>query len=130
MQSGLTPFDLTALRSLVTGALVLPFAKAWAAPPAAARNPVDVNLWSRRAIQHFDVLWVEGGVGGIRGAFANGSLPIFTILLGLLVARRVPSQRQLIAVLILLVGAVLVAIPGMRAGGNSVASAIGFFLAA
>lgn len=29
MQSGLTPFDLTALRFMVSGALVLPFAKAW-----------------------------------------------------------------------------------------------------
>ncbi|MEY9178686.1 hypothetical protein ABIG06_000393 [Bradyrhizobium sp. USDA 326] len=29
MQSGLTPFDLAALRFMVTGALVLPFAKAW-----------------------------------------------------------------------------------------------------
>jgi len=91
-----------------------------AAPSAAARNPVDVNLWSRRAIQHFDVLRVEGGVGGIRRSVRQR----------LAADLRVPSRRQFIAVLILLVGAVFVALPGMRAGGNSVASAIGFFLAA
>ncbi|MEY9362462.1 drug/metabolite transporter (DMT)-like permease [Bradyrhizobium yuanmingense] len=131
MQSGLTPFDLTALRFLVTGALVLPFAKAWWPRHLPLHAILSMSICGPGALYSILMYFgLKAASAAYGGAFANGSLPIFTILLGLLVARRVPSRRQLIAVLILLVGAVLVAIPGMRAGGNSVASAIGFFLAA
>ncbi len=131
MQSGLTPFDLTALRFLVTGALVLPFARAWWPRHLPLHAILAMSIFGPGVVYNILMYFgLKGSSAAYGGAFANGSLPIFTILLGLLFARRVPSSRQLIAVLILLVGAVLVAIPGMHAGGNSVASAIGFFLAA
>lgn len=131
VQSGLTPFDLTALRFLVAGALILPFAVAW---------------WPRHLPLHATLLMSICGPGalysvlmyfGLRnssaaygGVFANGTLPIFTILLGVFFARQVPSRRQLIAVLILVVGAILIGVPGLRTGGTGVVAAIAFFLAA
>lgn len=131
MQSGLTPFDLTALRFLVAGALVLPFAKAWWPRHLPLHAILSMSIFGPGALYNILMYFgLKGSSAAYGGAFANGSLPIFTILLGLLFARRVPSWRQLIAVLILLVGAVLIGIPGMRAGGSSVASAVSFFLAA
>ncbi|MBH5384930.1 DMT family transporter [Bradyrhizobium diversitatis] len=131
MQSGLTPFDLTALRFMVSGALVLPFAKAWWPRHLPLHAILSMSIFGPGALYNILMYFgLKGSSAAYGGAFANGSLPIFTILLGLLFVRRMPSLRQLIAVLVLLVGAVLIGVPGMRAGGNSVASAIAFFLAA
>jgi drug/metabolite transporter (DMT)-like permease len=131
MQSGLTPFDLTALRFLVTGALILPFAMAWWPRHLPLHATLSMSIFGPGAL--YSVLMYFGlkdSSAAYGGVFANGTLPIFTILLGFVFARRVPSGRQLIAVLILVVGAVLIGVPGLRTGGNSVVSAIAFFLAA
>jgi drug/metabolite transporter (DMT)-like permease len=131
MQSGLTPFDLTALRFLVASALILPFAIAWWPRHLPLHATLSMSICGPGAL--YNVLMYFGlkdSSAAYGGVFANGSLPIFTSLLGFLFARRVPSWRQLIAVLILVAGAVLIGIPGLRAGGNSVVSAIAFFLAA
>jgi drug/metabolite transporter (DMT)-like permease len=131
MQSGLTPFDLTALRFLVAGALILPFAIAWWPRHLPLHATLSMAIFGPGAL--YNVLMYFGlkdSSATYGGVFANGTLPIFTMLLGFLFAGRVPSWRQLIAVLILVFGAVLIGIPGLRTGGNNVVSAIAFFLAA
>ena len=131
VQSGLTPFDLTALRFLVASALVLPFAMAWWPRHLPLRATLSMSVFGPGAL--YSVLMYFGlknSSAAYGGVFANGTLPIFTILLGFFFARQVPSRRQLVAVLILVVGAVLIGIPGLRNGGNSVVSAIALFLAA
>jgi drug/metabolite transporter (DMT)-like permease len=131
LQSGLTPFDLTALRFLVTGALILPFTMAWWPRHLPPHATLSMSIFGPGAL--YSVLMYFGlkdSSAAYGGVFANGSLPIFTILLGFFFARRVPSWRQLIGVLILVAGAVLIGVPGLRSGGNSVGSAIAFFLAA
>ena len=131
MQSGLTPFDLTALRFLVAGALVLPFAIEWWPRHLPWHATLSMSVFGPGAL--YSVLMYFGlkdSSAAYGGVFANGSLPVFTILLGFLFGRRVPSWRQLIAVLILVVGAILIGVPGLRTGGRNVVSAIGFFLAA
>jgi drug/metabolite transporter (DMT)-like permease len=131
MQSGLTPFDLTALRFLVASALILPFATAWWPRHLPLHATLLMSICGPGALytilMYFGLKDSSAAYGGV---FANGSLPIFTTLLGFFFARRVPSWRQLIAVLILVVGAVLIGFPGLRAGGNNALSAIAFFLAA
>ena len=131
VQSGLTPFDLTALRFLVASALILPFAMAWWPRHLPLRATLSMSIFGPGALysvlMYFGLKHSSAAYGGV---FANGTLPVFTILLGFLFARQVPSRRQLIAVLILVVGAVLIGVPGLRSGGNSVVSAIAFFLAA
>ena len=131
MQSGLTPFDLTALRFLVAGALVLPFAIAWWPRHLPLHATLSMSVFGPGAL--YSVLMYFGlknSSAAYGGVFVNGTLPIFTILLGFFFARQVPSRRQLVAVLILVVGAVLIGIPGLRNGGNSVVSAVALFLAA
>ena len=131
MQSGLTPFDLTALRFVVAGALILPFAIAWWPRHLPLHATLAMSICGPGALytvlMYFGLKDSSAAYGGV---FANGSLPIFTIVLEFFVARSVPSGRQLIAVLILVIGAVLVGLPGLRSGGDSVVSAIAFFLAA
>lgn len=131
MQSGLTPFDLTALRFLVASALILPFAIAWWPRHLPLHATLSMSIFGPGAL--YSVLMYFGlkdSSAAYGAVFANGSLPIFTILLGFFFTRRVPPRRQLIAVLILVVGAVLIGVPGLRTGGTSVVSAIAFFLAA
>lgn len=131
VQSGLTPFDLTALRFLVAGVLILPFALAWWPRHLPLRATLSMSICGPGALynvlMYFGLKHSSAAYGGV---FANGTLPVFTILLGFFFARQVPSRRQLIAVIILVVGAVLIGVPGLRSGGNSVVSAIALFLAA
>lgn len=131
LQSSLTPFDLTALRFVVAGALILPFAVAWWPRHLPLHATLAMAICGPGALytvlMYFGLKDSSAAYGGV---FANGSLPIFTMALGFLVARGVPSSRQFVAVLILVVGAVLVGIPGLRSGGTDVVAAIAFFLAA
>lgn len=131
VQSGLTPFDLTALRFLIASVLVVPFAMAWWPRHLPLHATLSMSLFGPGALytvlMYFGLRDSSAAYGGV---FANGSLPIFTMLMGFFFARQVPSRRQLIAVLILVVGAVLIGVPGLRTGGSSVVSAIAFFLAA
>lgn len=131
VQSGLTPFDLTALRFLVAGALILPFAASWWPRHLPLHATLLMSICGPGALysilMYFGLKHSSAAYGGV---FANGTLPVFTILLGFFFARQVPSRRQLVAVLILVVGAVLIGVPGLRSGGSSVVSAIAFFLAA
>ena len=131
VQSGLTPFDLTALRFLVASALVVPFAVGWWPRHLPLHATLLMSICGPGALysilMYFGLKSSSAAYGGV---FANGTLPIFTIVLGFFFVRQVPSRRQLVAVLILVVGAVLIGVPGLRTGGNSVISAIAFFLAA
>jgi drug/metabolite transporter (DMT)-like permease len=131
MQSGLTPFDLTALRFVVAGALILPFAIEWWPRHLPLHATLAMSICGPGALYSILMYFgLKGSSAAYGGVFANGTLPMFTILLGFLFARRAPSRQQLVAVLILAVGAVLIGVPGLRAGGSSVVSAIAFFLAA
>jgi len=131
VQSGLTPFDLTALRFMVAGALILPFAVAWWPRHLPLHATLLMSICGPGALysilMYFGLKHSSAAYGGV---FANGTLPVFTILLGFFFARQMPSRRQIIAVLILVIGAVLIGVPGLRSGGSSVVSAIAFFLAA
>jgi drug/metabolite transporter (DMT)-like permease len=131
VQTGLTPFDLTALRFMVAGALVLPFAIAWWPRYLPLHATLSMAICGPGALysilMYFGLKHSSAAYGGV---FANGTLPIFTILLGFSFASSAPSRRQLTAVAVLLVGAVLIAVPGLRSGGNDVLFAIAFFLAA
>lgn len=122
-------FDGTSF--LVAGVLILPFALAWWPRHLPLRATLSMSICGPGALynvlMYFGLKHSSAAYGGV---FANGTLPVFTILLGFFFARQVPSRRQLIAVIILVVGAVLIGVPGLRSGGNSVVSAIALFLAA
>ena len=127
--SGLTPYDLAALRFLVAGALTLPFAWWW---------------WPRHLPLRIQVLCVLAGPGGLYtiflfnglanasaaygGVFSNGALPIFTMLIALVVAGARPKRMEILASLVIIAGGVMVASRGLAAGGQDVALGIALFL--
>ncbi|MEM7523190.1 MAG: DMT family transporter [Pseudomonadota bacterium] len=127
----LTPFDISALRFLVAGALTAPFIYAW---------------WPRHLDWRVIALMVLCGPGSIytlimyfgladapaayAGVFANGSLPIFTIALAAVLGGDWPGPRRLIAIAVIIVGGALVALPGLRAGGPNLITGISLFISA
>jgi drug/metabolite transporter (DMT)-like permease len=131
MLSGLTPFDVAALRFTVAGVLVLPFVVAWwprHLPPVAM---VVMALFGPGAIYAvLTFLGLSQSSAAYAGVFSNGSLPVFTMLLAYCFTRELPSRHQGIAVTILVVGAVLVGWQGIWQGGDNVATAIVLFLCA
>lgn len=131
VNSELTPFDLSALRFLVAGALTLPFVLRW---------------WPRHLSVPVIALLVFTGPGGVytlmmyfglqnapaayAGVFANGSIPIFTMTLAAFMIRDIPGPRRIIAVAIIIAGGALVGWRGLNAGGPDVVEGLILFLSA
>ncbi|MEM7428288.1 MAG: DMT family transporter [Pseudomonadota bacterium] len=129
--TGLTAYDISALRFAVAGALVLPFAFAW--------WPRHLSIWSLIAIMicgpgaTYSILVYLGltnASAAYAGVFANGSLPIFTAILTFVLARDLPGRGQVAAIAFIILGGVFVGYRGMTSGGADVLSGIGLFLAA
>lgn len=129
--TGLTPYDLAALRFIVAIALVLPFAVAWWPRHIAPLALVVLAVCGPGAV--YAVLMFTGlahSSAAYAGVFSNGSLPVFTMVITYLVTREVPARYQVAAVMLLVVGATMVGLPGIMRGGEHVGSAIAVFLAA
>lgn len=115
--TALTPYDISALRFMVAGAITLPFIWRW---------------WPRHLGWRKVALLVATGPGSIyaimmyfglqtapaayAGVFANGTLPVFAMLLAALIAREVPGPRRAVAVGAIIAGGVMVAWTGLGAG--------------
>lgn len=128
--SPLTPYDVGALRFAVAGLATLPFAWKW---------------WPRHLPWQVQALLALTGPGVIYstmmyvglssapaaygGVFANGSLPIFTMLLGVIFVGERPGPRRVVAVGVIVVGAVMLGWRGMTGGGD-VLTPIALFLGA
>lgn len=129
--SPLTPYDVGALRFAVAGLATVPFALKW---------------WPRGLPWQVQALLALTGPGVIYammmyvglsqapaaygGVFANGSLPIFTMLLGLFFAGEQPGPRRIVAVGVIVVGAVMLGWRGMSGGDGDVVAPILLFLGA
>jgi drug/metabolite transporter (DMT)-like permease len=129
--SELTPYDLSALRFIVAGVITLPFLWRW---------------WPRHLPWYVIVLLLFCGPGAIyslllylglqdapaayAGVFANGSIPIFTMMLAAFLSGDRPGPRRIVAVVIIIAGAVLVGWRGMQAGGTDILSGLALFLSA
>lgn len=129
--SGLTPYDIAALRFIVGGALTVPFAIAW---------------WPRHLPFRIQALLAIAGPGAIYslmmfaglaeasaaygGVFSNGSLPIFTLLIMVLLTGTLPGRAEIIATAIIIAGGVIVAWRGLSEGGPDLIRGILLFLTA
>lgn len=129
--SALTAYDISALRFMVAGALVLPFFVKW--------WPRHLPVWSQALLAFtgpgaaYSLLMYSGLVdasSAYGGVFANGSMPIFTALVGYGVARTRLTRLQTVAVALIVAGGVLLAYRGLAAGGDNVIVAIALFLVA
>lgn len=129
--TSLTAFDLAGLRFMVAGALVLPFLRAWWPSHLPLKAKVIMALCGPGAV--YSVLLYLGlneASAAYGGAFANGSLPIFTLALTVLLSRERPGKSQVLAIAIIIAGGLLLAYRGMTAGGANVVAGIALFLTA
>lgn len=131
VQTALTPYDVTALRFVVSAAVILPFAARW--------WPRRLPWWQQAAIAlcgpgivytQFMYHGLTNASAAYGGVFANGSLPIFTLILMALFLQRRPRARQLLAVAVIVAGGILLAWRGLHLGGANIATGIALFLGA
>ncbi|MEM8949089.1 MAG: DMT family transporter [Pseudomonadota bacterium] len=127
--TSLTAFDITALRFTVAGLLVLPFAYAWWPRHLSLKAQAIMALCGPGAVYSILVyLGLSEASAAYGGVFANGSLPIFTLLLLFVLSGERPKSHQFMAVGIIMAGGVLLGLPGMMAGGADVMTGIALFL--
>jgi drug/metabolite transporter (DMT)-like permease len=129
--TSLTAYDITALRFMVGGGLVLPFLLSWWPRHLPLRDQIMMSICGPGAL--YTILMYLGltdSSAAWGGVFANGSLPVFTTLLGVLVSRDFPGRKQLLAIGVIVAGGVTLGYPQMVAGGQDVLSAIVLFLSA
>ena len=128
---GLTPYDLAALRFLVAGALTLPFAWAWWPRHLPGRVQALLALAGPGALYSIMVFaGLANASAAYGGVFANGALPLFTMVIAMIVAGTRPRGTEVLASLIIIAGGVMVAWRGLGAGGQDVALGIALFLGA
>lgn len=125
----LTAFDITALRFGVAGLLALPFAYAWWPRHLSIKAQAAMAICGPGAV--YSVLTYLGlteASAAYGGVFANGSLPIFTLLLLVVVFGERPRRLQILAIGIIVAGGLLLGLPGMMSGGAHVMTGIVLFL--
>lgn len=131
VMTALTPYDLSALRFMVAGTLVLPFLRSWWPHHLSLRAMVVMMLCGPGTIYSLLLyLGLSEASAAYAGVFANGSLPIFTMVVAYLIARDTPGPTQLLAIGIIIMGGILLGIPGMATGGADTVLGIIFFLGA
>ena len=92
----LTAFDITALRFAVAGLLVLPFAYSWWPRRLPIKAQVIMALCGPGAVYSVMLyLGLSEASAAYGGVFANGSLPIFTLLLLIVLSGERPKRLQL-----------------------------------
>jgi drug/metabolite transporter (DMT)-like permease len=128
--SSLTAFDITGLRFMVAGALVLPFVLRWWPRHLPLKAKLIISLSGPGAV--YSVLIILGlneASTAYGGVFANGSLPIFTMLLAALAGQH-PSRNQLLATAIIILGSLLLSYRGMTTDSGNALLGIALFLTA
>jgi drug/metabolite transporter (DMT)-like permease len=93
----------------------------------AARRPIARSDWTKTAA--LGVLWLafplsmfpfaEQHVSSALTGMLNGATPLFAAAVATIVARQMPSRAVLIGLAVGVVGAVLIALPGLSGGGGS-----------
>lgn len=129
--SAMTAFDIAALRFGVAGILVLPFVRAWWPRHLPLKAKVIMSVCGPGAI--YSVLMYLGlteASAAYGGVFANGSLPMFTMLMLVLFSRERPTRNQILAIAVIVLGGFLLAYRGIATGGANVLAGIVFFLSA
>ncbi|MEM6622140.1 MAG: DMT family transporter [Pseudomonadota bacterium] len=129
--SGLTAYDVAALRFIVAGALTAPFMLAWWPRDLPLKIQILLALCGPGAL--YSALMFAGlaeASAAYGGVFANGSLPIFTILIVLATTGALPGRMQLVATAVIVAGGIMVGWRGMSAGGADVAIGVALFLVA
>lgn len=127
--TALTPYDLAALRFMVAGFITLPFVywwwprglKWWIAPLLIVCGPGSIYTM-------FLYYGLQNAPAAYAGVFANGSIPIATMLLAAIIGKDYPGPWRLLGISILYLGGTMVGLRGLAAGGADVGQAIAMFV--
>ncbi|MGB0438565.1 MAG: DMT family transporter [Paracoccaceae bacterium] len=129
--TALTPYDVSALRFIVAGLATLPIAVMWWPRHLPWQVQALVAITGPGII--YSLLMFTGlsqASAAYGGVFANGSLPVFTALVVLLVTGVAPTVRQGLAIAVIFGGGAILGWRGMSAGSGDVLAGIAMFLAA
>lgn len=129
--SPLTPYDVAALRFGVALLATLPFAWRWWPRHLPLRAQAVLAL-TGPGIIYAMLMYVglSSAPAAYGGVFANGSLPIFTMLLGVVFAADRPGIRRVLGVAIIVAGGFMLGWRGLTEGGEGTSGAIFLFLGA
>ncbi|MET1415802.1 DMT family transporter [Roseibium sp. HPY-6] len=129
--TSLTPSDMTGLRFLVAGSITLPFLFKWWPRHLPWHAVCLMSFCGPGAFYSMLMYWgLNEASAAYAGVFANGALPIFTVILVGVFAATLPDRRQIIGITVIVAGAVLLGSAGFLTSGKNVAVGIGLFLSA
>jgi len=129
--TSLTPADMTGLRFLVAGSITLPFLLKWWPRNLPWHAVCLMSLCGPGALYSMLMYWgLAQASAAYAGVFANGALPIFTVLLVAVFAATLPNRLQLTGIAVIVAGAVLLGSAGFLNSGRNVGVGIGLFLSA
>ena len=127
----LTAYDVAALRFIVAGALTLPFALAWWPRHLGLGAQVVLMICGPGAVYSTMMfLGLSDASAAYGGVFANGTLPIFTMMIVFAVTGARPGAMQFLAVAVIMLGGVMVGYRGMANAGADVVQGIVLFMGA
>lgn len=131
VQTELTPYDIAALRFAVAGVVTLPFVWRWWPRDLGWPSILLLAITGPGTIyslmQYFALEFAPAAYAGV---FANGSIPIFAMILAAIVAKDYPGPRRIIAVAVIIGGGVIVGWRGLHAEGPHLLSGLALFLSA
>lgn len=131
VQTALTPFDIGALRFMVAGGITLPFLYAWWPRNLSWKVCALLALTGPGSIYSIILYFgLANAPAAYAGVFANGSLPIYTMLLAAWFSGDRPGPRRILAVAVILLGGIMVGWRGLHAGGADVAQGLVLFISA
>lgn len=129
--TSLTAADMTGLRFLVAGCITLPFAYKWWPRHLPLKAVVTMSLCGPGILYSMLMYWgLAETSAAYAGVFANGALPVFTAVLVAAMSGILPGKNQVLAISVIVAGAVLLGSTGFAASGKNVAVGIGLFLSA
>jgi len=128
--SGLTAYDITALRFLVGGAITIPFV-IWHWPRHVNFNKVLFIAVFGPGVVYSLIMYLglELSPAAYAGVFANGTMPIFTALIAFFFLGERLSKLSLVAIAVIFVGGWIVAIKSLSSDVPHSIDGVIFFIA-
>lgn len=131
VKTDLTAMDMTGLRFLVAGGVTLPFVWKWWPRHLPWKAVLLMSLCGPGIIYSLLMYWgLNETSAAYAGVFANGSLPVFTVLLVAVFSASLPSSSQATGLMVIVAGATLVGSAGFIGSQKSILLGVILFLAA
>ena len=128
--TALTPYDLAALRFMVAGVVTLPFVWWWWPRGLAWWQAPLLFVCGPGSIYTMVLYYgLQNAPAAYAGVFANGSIPIATMLLAAIISKDYPGPWRMLGIAVLYLGGTMVGLRGLGSGAGDVTQAIVMFVA-